>query len=101
MRWDDGPVAGVDIVDQDLDVFVHADRSWRWKDEDEFAERLALPGDYWVADPDAVRAEGERVIKRSRRETSPSTAPGATSPRTPAGWTRRRCRRAGTARRSR
>ncbi len=44
VRWDDGPVAGVDIVDQDLDVVVHADRSWSWKDEDEFAERLALPG---------------------------------------------------------
>ncbi|MGA3538236.1 DUF402 domain-containing protein [Micromonosporaceae bacterium DT194] len=63
VRWDDGPVAGIDIVDQDLDVFVHADRSWSWKDEDEFAERLARPGDYWVPDPDAVRAEGERVIK--------------------------------------
>jgi hypothetical protein len=63
VRWDDGDVAGVDIVDQDLDVAVPADRRWRWKDEGEFAERLAYPAHYWVADEAAVRAEGERVIK--------------------------------------
>ncbi|MDG4829545.1 DUF402 domain-containing protein [Solwaraspora sp. WMMD1047] len=63
VRWDDGPVAGVDIVDQDLDVVVGPDRRWRWKDEDEFAERLAHPEHYWVPDEAAVRAEGERVIK--------------------------------------
>ncbi|ASW54008.1 DUF402 domain-containing protein [Plantactinospora sp. KBS50] len=63
VRWDDGAVAGVDVVDQDLDVVVAADRSWVWKDEDEFVERLALPEHYWVPDEAAVRAEGERVIK--------------------------------------
>jgi hypothetical protein len=63
VRWDDGDVAGVDAVDQDLDVVVSPDRSWRWKDEDEFAERLALPEHYWVADEAAVWAEGRRVIK--------------------------------------
>lgn len=62
VRWDDGAVAGVDVVDQDLDVVVRADRSWQWKDEDEFVERLAYPDDYWVADEAAVRAEGKRVI---------------------------------------
>jgi hypothetical protein len=62
-RWDDGVVAGVDIVDQDLDVVVRPDRSWRWKDEDELTERLAFPQHYWVADEAAVRAEGERVVK--------------------------------------
>ncbi|MFJ6197263.1 DUF402 domain-containing protein [Micromonospora sp. NPDC092111] len=65
VRWDDGPVAGVDVVDQDLDVVVRPDRSWRWKDEEEFVERLAFPGHYWVADARAVRAEGERVIARA------------------------------------
>jgi hypothetical protein len=64
VRWDDGVVAGVDVVDQDLDVVVAPDRSWRWKDEDEFTERLALPQHYWVADEEAVRAEGLRVIKQ-------------------------------------
>jgi hypothetical protein len=63
VRWDDGDVAGVDVVDQDLDIVAAPDRSWRWKDEDEFAERLALPGHYWVPDETAVWAEGRRVIK--------------------------------------
>lgn len=63
VRWDDGPLAGIDIVDQDLDIVVESDRSWAWKDEDEFAERLALADRYWVRDEDAVWAEGRRVIK--------------------------------------
>ncbi len=63
VRWDDGAVAGVDIVDQDLDLVVRPDLSWEWKDEGEFAERLAFPGDYWVTDEAAVRAEGLRVVK--------------------------------------
>ncbi|GAB3158029.1 DUF402 domain-containing protein [Micromonospora sonneratiae] len=63
VRWDDGDVAGIDVVDQDLDVVVEADRTWCWKDEGEFVERLAFPEHYWVADEAAVRAEGERVIK--------------------------------------
>ena len=63
VRWTDGDLAGVDIVDQDLDIVVAPDRTWEWKDEDEFAERLGLPEHYWVADEAAVRAEGRRVIK--------------------------------------
>ena len=58
VRWDDGSVAGVDVVDQDLDILVEPDRSWRWKDEEEFVERLAFPDGYWVPDEAAVRAEG-------------------------------------------
>lgn len=65
LRWADaGGTAGVDMVDQDLDIVVAPDRSWAWKDEDEFVERLAHPELYWVTDEAAVRAEGERVIKR-------------------------------------
>jgi hypothetical protein len=63
VRWDDGTIAGVDIVDQDLDIVVAPDRTWRWKDEEEFAERLAIPAHYWVDDELAVRAEGQRVVK--------------------------------------
>jgi hypothetical protein len=66
VRWDDraaGGVAGVDIVDQDLDIVVRPDLTWVWKDEGEFLERLALPEHYWVSDEAAVRAEGERVVK--------------------------------------
>lgn len=62
IRWDDGHVAGVDMVDQDLDVVVRPDLTWQWKDEEEFAERLALPEHYWVPDAAAVHAEGRRVI---------------------------------------
>jgi hypothetical protein len=63
VRWNDGEAAGVDMVDQDLDVVVRPDLSWEWKDEEEFAERLDHPRHYWVFDEAAVRAEGERVIK--------------------------------------
>ena len=51
------------IVDQDLDIVVRPDRTWEWKDEDEFTERLAFPESYWVGDPAAVWAEGRQVIK--------------------------------------
>ncbi|GGQ58177.1 hypothetical protein GCM10010166_30190 [Couchioplanes caeruleus subsp. azureus] len=64
LRWDDGDLAGVDVIDQDLDVVVRPDRCWQWKDEDEFTERLAFPEHYWVRDEAAVRAEGRRVIKQ-------------------------------------
>ena len=62
VRWAEGGLAGVDVVDQDLDIGVAPDRSWRWKDEEEFVERLAFAGHYWVADEAAVRAEGARVV---------------------------------------
>jgi len=101
VRWDDGTVAGVDIVDQDLDVIVWPDLSWRWKDEDEFAERLAFPEHYWVADPAAVRAEGERVIKMAEAGEFPFDGtwcdfrpdPRWRVPETvPAGWDRPQAR---------
>ncbi|MEV4275390.1 DUF402 domain-containing protein [Actinoplanes xinjiangensis] len=64
VRWDDGDVAGIDVIDQDLDIVAGRDRVWRWKDEDDFAERLAFPELYWVPDEAAVWAEGRRVITR-------------------------------------
>ena len=63
VRWDDGDLAGIDVTDQDLDIVATPERTWEWKDEDEFAERLALPERYWVPDEAAVWAEGSRVIK--------------------------------------
>lgn len=63
VRWQEGDLAGVDIVDQDLDIWVEPDLSWAWKDEGEFTERLAFPDHYWVSDAAAVRAEGERVVR--------------------------------------
>ena len=64
VRWDDGDLAGIDVIDQDLDIVGHPGGTWEWKDEDEFAERLAHPGLYWVPDEAAVWAEGRRVIKK-------------------------------------
>ena len=96
VRWDDGPVAGIDVVDQDLDVVVAPDRSWEWKDEDEFAERLALPDHYWVRDEAAVWAEGRRVIKIAEAGEFPFDGtwtdfvpdPEWSVPELPAGWDR-------------
>jgi hypothetical protein len=63
VRWRDGQLAGVDTVDHDLDVVASPDGSWQWKDEHELVERQQFPDHYWVDDPAAVRAEGERAVK--------------------------------------
>ncbi len=61
-RWDGDTVH---LFDLDLDVVRRrATGVVELRDEDEFAERLARPEHYWVADGAAVRAEGERVIKQ-------------------------------------
>ena len=97
VRWDDGDVAGIDMVDQDLDIWVPPDRSWQWKDEEEFVERLAFPDHYWVSDEAAVRAEGRRVVKLIEAGEFPFDGtwcdfqpdPQWTVPaRLPAGWDR-------------
>jgi predicted RNA-binding protein associated with RNAse of E/G family len=57
-RW----YGGIDIRDHALDIWVEPDRTWRWKDEDEFAERTGVEN-FWNAEKAArIRAEGERVI---------------------------------------
>ncbi|MEV6963691.1 DUF402 domain-containing protein [Hamadaea sp. NPDC051192] len=61
--WRSAELAGLDTVDWDLDVWIEPDRSWRWKDEEEFAERLRLPDHYWVDDEQRVRQAGLEVIK--------------------------------------
>ncbi|WP_432995087.1 DUF402 domain-containing protein [Dactylosporangium sp. CA-233914] len=64
IRWSDpGAAAGVDVTDEDLDILVAPGRTWQWKDEEEFLERLALPDHYWVEDEAAVRDEGLRVVE--------------------------------------
>ncbi|MFL5959806.1 MAG: DUF402 domain-containing protein [Gaiellaceae bacterium] len=50
-----------DTTDWALDVWVEPDGSWRWKDEDDFAEAQAL-GILDEAAAAEVRAEGERVV---------------------------------------
>ncbi|WP_329108341.1 DUF402 domain-containing protein [Micromonospora sp. NBC_01699] len=97
VRWDDGDLAGVDVVDQDLDILVEPDLSWHWKDEEEFVERLAHPDGYWVPDEAAVRAEGLRVVRMIEAGEFPFDGtwrhfvpdPGWTVPASlPAGWDR-------------
>lgn len=61
--WRHNGLSGGDTVDWDLDIWIEPDRSWRWKDEDEFTERLAQPEHYWVDDEARVRAAGEEVVK--------------------------------------
>jgi len=53
---------GIDIVDHHLDIVVEPDRTWRWKDERDFAECTGVPG-FWTADEArAIRDEGLRVV---------------------------------------
>jgi hypothetical protein len=48
--WRRRAVAYLDTVDWDLDIWVQPDRTWTWKDEDLFVERLAHADAYWVDD---------------------------------------------------
>ena len=52
---------GFDSADHALDVVVAPDRTWNWKDEDEFASAQQR-GVFSPAEATAIRAEGERVI---------------------------------------
>ena len=53
----------MDTSDHALDVMVAPDRRWRFKDEDDFAERTGHPW-YWTEqEASAIRAEAERVAK--------------------------------------
>lgn len=100
VRWanDDGLV-GLDTIDYDLDIVVAPDRSWRWKDEDEFTEHLAVPENYWCDDEAAVRAAGTDVVKLVEAGAFPFDGamtgfrpdPGWAVPaELPAGWDRPR-----------
>ncbi|SNY45496.1 hypothetical protein [Paractinoplanes atraurantiacus] len=42
---------------------VTAEREWQWKDEGEFAGHVGDPLYYDRVGADAIRAEGERVVK--------------------------------------
>jgi hypothetical protein len=99
-RWEDGPVAGIDTVDHDLDIVVQPDRTWRWKDEAEFAEHLAHPDTYWVDDADAVWSAGRRALERIEAGAHPfddsftrtRPDPSWSAAELPPGWDRPRAR---------
>ncbi|MGY0233155.1 DUF402 domain-containing protein [Longispora urticae] len=53
---------GLDSTDFALDICVEPDRSWAWKDEDEFAERTGHRAYWTAAEAPGIRAEGERLV---------------------------------------
>jgi Protein of unknown function (DUF402) len=63
VRWADRGCAGVDTADQSLGLVVRPDRSWRWRDEDEFHARTGHPL-YWTdAQAAQIRSNGDRLVK--------------------------------------
>ena len=84
---------GFEAMDMMLDVVVEPDLTWRWKDEDEFADLLGR-GLVDRATGDRVRAEGEAVIGRVERREPPFTEPWPDwrpdpawpTPELPSGW---------------
>jgi predicted RNA-binding protein associated with RNAse of E/G family len=61
-------------MDMMLDVVVEPDLTWRWKDEDEFADLLDR-GLVDAATGDRVRREGEAVIGRVEDRAAPFSEP--------------------------
>jgi uncharacterized protein len=78
-----------------LDVIVEPDRSWRWKDEDEFAALVAA-GLIGAAEAARVRDEALRVTRGVEANAPPFNErwhdwrpdPTWPSPALPAGWDR-------------
>lgn len=89
-----GPI-GFDTVDHVLDVIVELDGSWRWKDEDEFAEAI-LRGLIPAGEERRLREEGERAVRQiverqppfDRDWTTWRPDPGWSTPELPRGWDR-------------
>lgn len=89
---------GFETMDLALDVVIHVDGSWRWKDEDElaiFVER----GVFDEALAARAREEGLRVVRGAERNEPPFDEPWPDwrpdpswpSPELPEGW-HERCR---------
>ncbi|MFI2370918.1 DUF402 domain-containing protein [Streptomyces sp. NPDC018833] len=90
-RW----AGGVDSEDHFLDISVYPDRSWLWRDEDEFAEaqRVGLMDAEKAA---RVRAAGRAAVASIRAWETPFSAgwehwrpdPSWPVPKLPADWAR-------------
>jgi hypothetical protein len=86
--------AGIDVADLGLDVVVDPDRTWCWKDEDDFAAFTDAPGYWTAAQAVAARAEGRRVIALAEEGKSPFDGtycdfvpdPTWSLPELPTGW---------------
>jgi hypothetical protein len=84
---------GFDTADYLLDVWIHPDLSWEWKDEDEWE----VAREHGLIDADLldeVRREGERIIAEVESRSWPFNAgfeswrpdPSWEIPRLPANW---------------
>jgi hypothetical protein len=84
---------GFDTTDHTLDVIMELDGSWRWKDEDELEEAVALRL-FSAEQAAAFRAEGERAVERILGREPPFDRDWASwrpdlswpVPELPAGW---------------
>lgn len=65
---------GIDAMDLMLDVVVEPDRTWRWKDDDEFDE-IVDRGIFAPTTAARVRGEAEDVIGRIERAEPPFSEP--------------------------
>lgn len=63
VTWRDGPAAGIDTVDWDLDIIVQPDRAWSLKDEDEMLDGVAHGRLYWGPDERTIRSAAEQAVK--------------------------------------
>jgi hypothetical protein len=61
---------GFATCDLDLDIWIEPDRSWQWKDRDEFADAVRL-GHITDAEAATVEAEAALVIERCERGEAP------------------------------
>jgi uncharacterized protein len=84
---------GFDTEDHVLDVDIDPDRSWRWKDEDEFTAAQRL-GHISFAEAAAIRTEGQTAIAALESGSWPFDAgwenwepdPAWPVPSLPVGW---------------
>jgi hypothetical protein len=70
VRWEHDGIAGIDTVDHDIDIVVAPDRSWQWKDEEQFVSQLRHDH-YWVEDEAAVRAAGDEAVALIKESAFP------------------------------
>lgn len=66
-RW----TGGVDVSDRALDLLVAPDRTWRWKDEEEFAAETGHPLCWDEAVGRTIRAEGLRMVSLAEQGLFP------------------------------
>ena len=75
---------GILVLDQVLDIVASPERTWNWKDEDDF-QALVGRGFFTAEEAASIRAEGERMIAAIERNAPPFSE-GWEAWRPDAGW---------------